>query len=488
MKYGIQKSLCIMFSFALLLFFTACDKETAKEELRPDSTPQSTASPESVPQEGETEYRTYRIPNFGIEFDCPATFGSDTKSTVISENEASFSVSAEDRIILVSCSRIALMDEWAALASAAGKDSSALYEGFKSLDVADAIATRKEGGYSAFELLDSFSTPDSYGFYYIGTDSFGEAPAPEFGYQYKNYGGFADDNGIINVQLSIVVPETVDRAEFNSLCETVTSSLRLSDAETAGGAPSGVENPALKSLSGSTYDAQCAEIVNMFFEYASLVRYGAPSSNLMLLIGGNEDLFKVLEEPGEILCSSHSFTSELALQDCGENGAGGMYYVNVIEMRAFDEEDIGTHEYAHTFYVSIHSPADYCVTGIDSAYIGLVDTSYHGPDYAESSGLDEPDELDEFDTMMEEYYQLAREHTYGANARIDPALFVTAVGWIEEGDDVRANERSHGMAYDPDSSTSASLYSAACSLLFEGGYWDTPLYELALHLWRDGLD
>lgn len=212
--YTMKNLLCIILSLSLSLSLSACAREPSaqapsSQKPRPDSSaPAEQSSPisEPAPRESGTEYQTYEIPGYGLQFDCPAEFENDVKPTVMSENEALFSVSAEDRVILVSCSRIASVDEWAALASAAGKDGSALYESFKSLDVADAIATRKENC-EAFELLDSFSTPDSYGFYYIGTDSFGDTPAPELSYRYKNYGGFADDGGIINVQLSIAVPK-----------------------------------------------------------------------------------------------------------------------------------------------------------------------------------------------------------------------------------------------------------------------------------------
>ena len=59
---------------------------------------------------------------------------------------------------------------------------SRLYEDFNSLDLDENIATRK-ATYETFELLNSFSTPDSYGFYYLGTDSYGDTPAAELSYR-----------------------------------------------------------------------------------------------------------------------------------------------------------------------------------------------------------------------------------------------------------------------------------------------------------------
>lgn len=456
MKDMLKRVLCAILSITLLLSLAACAKQSSSQE--PDSSSpadQSAAVSEAAPEEGGTEYQTYEIPIFGLQFDCPADFGDDVESRVISDDIVSFGVNAEDRIINFGCSRMPVSA--------------------KDLDVAAAIDKWKEGGeFKTFELLDSFSTPDSYGFYYIGEDSFEGDLGTQLCYRYVNYGGFVDSGGVINVGLQIVVPESVDQEAFTAFCEALTSSLRLSDSEAPpDGAPSGPEGgkSGLKALSGGTSDVQCEEIVNMFFEYASLVRYGAPSSDLMLLMGGNKDLYKALEQPGEILCSSHSFTSDLTFQNFEESGtSGGSYYINVIETRGYDEEELGTHEYLFTFCISINSPTDYCITGIDSEYMGAIDTSYHGPDYEESSGQDDPDELDEFDTM-EEYYEMAMQRTFGANAQIDDHAFFDAIWCITSGDYQLAGMNPWG-AYE--------CYLDACEYLEEKRYTDTPLYDLAM--------
>lgn len=479
MKDTMKRVSCAILSITLLLSLAACAKQPSSQKPKPDSSSpgdQSADVSEAAPEENGTEYQTYEIPIFGLQFDCPADFGDDVKSNVISDDEVIFSVGAEDRLILFYCSRIASLKDAEALAALAGVDSTVLYEEYQSLDVAAAIAARKESGeFDPFELLDSFSTPDSYGFYYVGKEVLFEGESdPQMYYQYKNYGSFGALNDLIKVDLQINVPESVGQEAFTAFCEALTSSLRLPDSEAPAGdgAPSGPEGgkSGLKALSGGTSDAQCREIVNMFFEYASLIRYGAPSSDLMRLMGGNKDLFKALEQPGEILCSSYSFTSDLIFQNFEESGAsGGEYTINVIETRGYDEEELGTHEYLFTFRISINSPTDYCVTGIDNEYVGAIDTSYHGPDYEESSGQDDPDELDEFDTM-EEYYEMAMQRTFGANAQIDDHVFFSAVGWITNGDIQLAGMNPWG-AYE--------CYLDACEYLEERRYTDTPLYDLA---------
>lgn len=156
---------------------------------------------------------------------------------------------------------------------------SRLYEDFNSLDLDENIATRK-ATYETFELLNSFSTPDSYGFYYLGTDSYGDTPAAELSYQYKNHGGFADDGGVINVYLLIIVPETMDHEEFFALCEAITGSLRWSDGGDSGTSTEvgGDFDAALEPLEASGYEAQCAEIVDALFHYAPLACYDGPGS------------------------------------------------------------------------------------------------------------------------------------------------------------------------------------------------------------------
>nr|WP_326174759.1 hypothetical protein [uncultured Oscillibacter sp.] len=179
-------------------------------------------------EEDAIECRTHEIPLFGIEFDCPAAFGTEGKSNVIAEDEVNYSISTGDSAIVFMCSRISSLSRTEELFHLAGKDPAILYEGFESLDLADEIVSWSEM-YQTFDLLDSFSSPESYGFSYAAADdSFGEL-ITELGYKYKNYGGFVDDGGIINLVLIISVPEDTDREEFFALCETVTNSIRFSE-------------------------------------------------------------------------------------------------------------------------------------------------------------------------------------------------------------------------------------------------------------------
>lgn len=269
MKCRMQKLLCIAFSLALLLTFTACGKEAEEEGPKPDSTPQGGASFESEPQGDRTECQTYSVPVFGIEFDCPADFGGEVKANVVSKDEASFSLSTEDRVILLNCSRIASLKDTAELYNTLGEDVTALYEKYQTLDVNAEIADWRNAGFKTFELLDSFSTPDSYGFYYIGEEDFGDY-STQLGYNYKNYGSFGEPNDLIRVYLHILAPERMGRDEFTALCETVTNSLRLVQSPSENGAPEGgAQASALKPLAGGTYDQQCREIVELFFDYAS---------------------------------------------------------------------------------------------------------------------------------------------------------------------------------------------------------------------------
>lgn len=519
MKGTLIRVSCTILSITLLLSLAACAKQSSSQEPEPDSSSpadQSAAVSEAAPEEGGTEYQTYEIPMFGLQFDCPADFGDDVESRVISDDEVSFSVVGGDWTVYFHCSRIASLKDSEALAALAGVDSTVLYEDYQSLDVAAAIAARKESGeFDPFELLDSFSTPDSYGFYYVGKEVlFGSENDPQMYYQYKNYGSFGALNDLIRVDLQIIVPESVGQEAFTAFCEALTSSLRLSDSEAPAGdgAPSGPEGgkSGLKALSGGTSDAQCEEIVNMFFEYASLIRYGAPSSDLMLLMDGNKDLFKALEEPGEILCSSHSFTSDLTFQLVEKSGTSDSEYsVKVIETRGYDEEELGTHEYMFTFWISINSPTDYCITGIDNEYMWAIDTSYHGPDYEESSGsevtgsfvsiyddedgiYDGPPDSEFFgpgDIMMgldPDVYQLAEleaQRTYGANAQIIDGIFDTALLEIKKGDCNWAVNNHSGMK----AVVVASYYEVALDWLENWGLTNTPLYELALYRYNSAV-
>lgn len=510
----------IAFFIMLFLSLAACAKEADKEKPQSDSSPaeQSAAVSETAPQESEVKYQTYQIPYFEIEFDCPVDFASDIESHVISENEVYFSVNGveADRTVLCTCSRIASLDEWAALAVSTGGDSTALYEDYQSLDVAAAIASWKEYGFKRFELLDSFSTPDSYGFYYVGEDDFGDVPGAQLGYRYKNYGSFGELNDLIRVDLQIGVPEgSMAQEDFIALCEAVTNSLRLSDAGTAAAAPSEPENgkPAMEPLKGGTYEEQCREIVDKFFQYASLIRYGAPSSDLMLLMDGNEDLFQILSEPGEILCVSHSFTSELTYQDCGQSGGG--YYINVIETRGYDEEEMGTHEYLYTFSVSINSPTDYCITGVDSVYNSPVDDGYEGSAsggaagsfvslYDDEDGIYDGPPVDAFykpdgTYSLNQYLppELEAQRTYGANAQIEDSTFNYVLAMIRMGDvywswNAEAVSRGGNLGRNPAydyKEAYESLERAEYMMQFSSQvkYTNTPLYELARYRYQSAV-
>ena len=480
MKYTMKKFLYTALSITLLLSLAACAKQPASQGPQPESSPadQSAAVSEAAPQESKAEHPTYQVPIFGIEFDCPADFASDVISNIVSEDEVYFSVNGEagDRTVSFTCSRIASLKDDVALAALAGVDSTALYEDYQSLDVTAAIASWKEYWYETFELLDSFSTPDSYGFYFAGKNLLRDTDSTELWYVYKNYGGFGEPNDLIRVDLEIGTPESMGRDDFIALCEAVTNSLRLSEggASAADAAPSaelggdfevgGSFDAALEPLKGGAYEEQCREIVDRFFQYAPLVRRGASSSDLMLLMNGNVDLFKMLAEPGEILCGPDSFTSELAIQDCGQNLAG--YYINVIETRYYDDDEMGTVEYAYTFDVSINSPTDYCITGIADQFLGQwgstgtpADGEYGGADSSydssQSYGSDE----------------LAMQHSYGANARVDQHTFSNAIWGIRSGDYQLAGYNPWG-AY--------TAYLRACEELENRGYTDTPLYDLAL--------
>lgn len=477
---SVKKLLCVVVSLSLSFSLAACAGESSSAEPEPEKPGTSFAeeiidTPGDTLHESNTEYQTYQIEPFGIEFDCPSDFGSDIKSTVISKNEAHFSVGAEDRVIFVSCSRIASLDEWAAIAAATGKDSSALYEGFESLNVTDAITSWKTG-YEAFELLDSFSGPDSYGFYYIGTDSIGDAPASELGYRYKNYGSFVDDGGIINVVLSISAPEAVDQEGFISLCEAVTNSLRLSDRDAEDSMSSaeigGDFESVLEPLTGSAYEEQCVEIVDTFFHYAPLVCYDEPRLYLEKLLGGNKELFRSLEYEDGLLEGEDNFDSELTIRDCGKCvGTVNEYCIDVEEIRTYyrvEPDIVEVKEYAHSIYMTINSPTDYCITGVTSQYIGPVDDGQW-----ESSSSGESGGTDSISASSQPIWinDPEAQRTYGANAQIDDHVFSNVSGWIWSGDYQLSNYNPGSAQY---------TYSDACSLLEERGYTDTPLYYLAL--------
>lgn len=491
MKCMMKKLSCIAFSITLFLLSAACAEQPASQKPQPDSSPSddSTAAPEAVPQESEVKYQTYQVPIFGIEFDCPADFASEVESNIISEDQVSFSVKEGDRYVQCMCSRIASQDEWASLSALIGEDSTALYEHYQSLDVAAAIASEKEEyGFKTFELLDSFSTPDSYGFFYIAEDGFGDVSGAQLGYRYKNYGSFGEPNDLIRVDLEIdALEEGMDRDDFIALCEAVTSSLRLSDggASASDVTPSaelggdfevgGSFEAALEPLKGGTYEEQCAEIVDALFHYAPLAGYDGPRLYLEQLLGGNEELFDALDYSGGLLEGEDNFDSEIVIENCAQSpAAGGVYYIDVTETRCYAEKKLGIDEYVYAFEVSINSPTDYCITGIAYQLVGHqdgtgtpVDGEYDGADSSydssQSYGSDE----------------LAMQRSYGANARINEYVFYYVLQYIQEGDRIRAlnefikNDYYAGSKYD-------YWYQNALQLLEQAGYTDTPLYDLAL--------
>lgn len=489
MKYTMKKFLCTVLPVALFLSLAACAEQPSPREPQAESSPadQSAAVSEAVPQESKAEYQTYQVPIFGIEFDCPVDFASDAESHIISEDRVSLSVENGDRYVECICSRIASLKDDTELAALAGVDSTALYEDYQSLDVTAAIAKWKEYWFETFELLDSFSTPDSYGFYFAGKNLLRDTDSTELWYVYKNYGGFGEPNDLIRIDLEIGTPESMDREDFIALCEAVTNSLRLSGggASAGNGAPSaetgedfevgGSFEAALEPLKGGTYEEQCAEIMNALFHYAPLACYDGPRLYLEQLLGGNEELFDALDYSGGLLEGEDNFDSQIVIENCTQSpAAGGVYYIDVTETRRYAEERLGIDEYVYSFEVSINSPTDYCITGIAYLLVGHqggtstpVDGEYGGADSSydssQSYGSDE----------------LAMQRSYGANARINEALFYYVLQYIQEGDRIRGlnesikNDYYAGIKYD-------YWYQNALQLLEQAGYTDTPLYDLTL--------
>ena len=390
-----------------------------------------------------------------------------------------------------------------------------MYEDFNSLDLDENIATRK-ATYETFELLNSFSTPDSYGFYYLGTDSYGDTPAAELSYQYKNHGGFANDGGVINVYLLIIVPETMDHEEFFALCEAITGSLRWSDGGDSGTSTEvgGDFDAALEPLEASGYEAQCAEIVDALFHYAPLACYDGPRLYLQQLLGGDEALFQSLSGSGGLLEGADNFTSEWTIQDCGESGkAANAYYINVNEMRTYYGVELGNGEYAHTIYITINSAADYRVTGVDSVYNGPVDGGHEESTDGQADGsfvsiYDDEDGIFDgppngliyksdgtLDTNQYWPSELEAQRTYGANAQIENDTFNYVLSNIHSGDLSWATNKhlvSLGGSLGP---SPASYYQQACEYL---EYWElygpeqmeytkTPLYELVLYRYQSAV-
>lgn len=217
------------------------ERKPASESSEPAENKEDAPTAEDVPEKEDVpvevdvpmkeeaiECQTHEIPFFGIAFDCPVAFGTEGEAKVVAEDEVSYGISTEDSAVVLMCSRISSLSRAEEIVRLAGKDPAVLYEDFETLDLADEITSWSEM-YQTFNLLDSFSTPESYGFSYIAAyDFFGELDT-EMGYRYKNYGGFVDDGGIIKLVLVIAVPEDTDREDFFALCETVTNSIRFSE-------------------------------------------------------------------------------------------------------------------------------------------------------------------------------------------------------------------------------------------------------------------
>ena len=211
------------------------ERKPASESSEPAENKKDAPAKEDVPavvdvpvKEEAIECQTHEIPFFGIAFDCPVAFGTEGEARVVAEDEVSYGISTEDSAVVLMCSRISSLSRAEEIVRLAGKDPAVLYEDFETLDLADEITSWSEM-YQTFDLLDSFSTPESYGFSYSAAyDFFGELDT-EMGYRYKNYGGFVDDGGIIKLVLVISVPEDMDREDFFALCKTVTNSIRFSE-------------------------------------------------------------------------------------------------------------------------------------------------------------------------------------------------------------------------------------------------------------------
>ena len=538
MKFTVfcKKGLCIALSIALILSFTACKKRDSSDAEQDDgvsrAAPQE-SEPDSEAVENSEALQTYQIPGWGIEFECPESFAGDAESNVISEDSVIFSIDAEDSAILASCSRAAILvscsraaslDEWAALAEMAGQDSSALYEEFNSLDVTDASVSCRHS-FESFELLNSASAPESYKFYFVGTDPLGNPPAPELGFRYKNHGGFVDSGGVINVEVTATASDTVDRDAFTSLCETVTGSMRLSARDAEDGAPSadvgGSFDAVLEPLEGATYVDQCREIVNNLFHYAPLVCYDGPRLYLERLFGGNKELFHSLEYKDGLLEGERNFSSELSFQACNPiEHAANSYYANVNEVRTYYGDETGSGAYVHTICITINSPEDYCITAVESLLDDPIDLGFLESDGGVDGGYQEPgggevsgsfpsiydDEDGIYDGPPDGVFytpdgnlnynlywppELEAQRDYGANAQIDDSSFNVVLSYIHMGDVywfTNAEAVSFGGV---PNLNSADYYKLACEYLeqmenmaqysSQVQYTATPLYELAMY-------
>lgn len=258
----------------------------------------------------------------------------------------------------------------------------------------------------------------------------------------------------------------------------------------------------------------------MFFDEAILVRTGASSASLMQLIGGDRDLFYLLQEPGMLLSGTRSFTSDLMLQDCDEL-EDGTYYVDAIETRYYaEEEDMGTCEYRYLFYATIHSPTDYCITRIIEEYLGAVDDGgydgYEQPGggasgtsvsiYDDSDGIyDGPSDSafygpdGNYNESLYQLPELEAQRSYGTNAQIDDSAFSYVTVQIRSGDArwrEDAERVSFGGGLEP-TGAATRLYKDACEYLERMDEWaqygsqmkytQTPLYELAQYRYKSAV-
>ena len=462
------------------------------------SEPEGTGEAAPVKEEDAVACLTHEIPFFGMEFDCPVAFATEGKSNVVAEDEVHYSIGTEDSAIALMCSRISSLSRTEELFRLAGKDPAVLYENFETLDLADEI-TRWSETYRTFDLLDSFSSPESCGFFYVATDdSFGE-PYTEMGYRYKNYGGFVDDGGVINIVLFIFVPEDTDREDFFTLCETVTNSIRFSEAKAGGGAS---QDAAGDPVPDNAYEEICWETMQLFWEEAPLVRNGGSPDALTRLLGGNKDLLSRLRNPDGILDNSSGFTSEWSFQECWVSDTDpSTYYAGINETRKYDLQGLEPRAFAHTFTLSKPSSGDHYISAIESDDRGTADVSYEVLPAYDGPIPEEAGELPlDPDVYRQHYTHLNApelQPTYGTNSKIDSTVFNTIIAFIKGADLLWADgeftkatmEKKYGY-YDYEMNFEPIItYYDTARQTFENTfpqYKDTPMYEYVYNLWLWG--
>ena len=479
--------LCLVMAAGGLMWRAETEPPREPKPAGERSEPEGTGEAALVKEEDAIECQTHEIPFFGMEFDCPVAFATEGKSNVVAEDEVHYSIGTEYSAIALMCSRISSLSRTEELFRLAGKDPAILYEEFGRLDLTDEITSWSEM-YQTFDLLDSFSSPESYGFSYVATDdSFGE-PYTEMGYRYKNYGGFVDDGGVINIVLLISVPEDTDREDFFTLCETVTNSIRFSEAKAGSGASQDV---ARDSVPDNAYEEICWETMQLFWEEAPLVRNGGSPDALTRLLGGNKDLLRRLRNPDGILDNSSGFTSEWSFQECWVSDTDpSTYYAGINETRKYDLQGLEPRAFAHTFTLSKPSSGDHYISAIESDDRGTADVSYEVlpaddepiPEEAEALPLD-------LDAYRQHYTHLNApelQYTYGINSQIPDDRFQEIIQYIQTGDQCWAQaeytsasieKNFAGYDYGMDLDSAIDAYEAACLLLEASEYTDTPLYD-----------